>query len=286
MNTLYLNGKYCDISEATIPVTDRSFLFGEGLFESFRSFDGKIPLLKDHINRLEWSTTFLDLPFPKTDFQKICDQLLEKNKLKDARFKIIFSRAGQSSLDNVDTVDAVDTKINLIVFCEPYDEKKTPPVYRLKTERGVVNDPLPLAAIKTTNYLHKVYARRIAQEAGYNDAILLNAKGFVTETTTSNIFWVDKDAHLFTVASEQGLLDGVMKKTLKELFVKSKLTCKEGYITPDDFSSAREIFVTNSVIGVKPVVAVDLRQISGGEEGPITEMVRELWRKKTESSQV
>lgn len=281
MSMLYINGQYCDVSEATIPVTDRSYLFGEGLFESFRSFDGKIPLLKDHVNRLEWSTTFLELPFPKgVDFQKICDALLTKNKLKDARFKIVLSRVGWSSLDNMDAVDSVNRKSNLIVFCEPFDEKKTPPVYRLKVERGVVNDPLPLAAIKTTNYLHKVYARRIAQEAGYNDAVLLNAKGFVTETTTSNIFWVDKDAHLFTVASEQGLLDGVMKKKLKELFAASKLTCKEGFIGPDDLSSAREIFVTNSVIGIKPVVAVDLRQISGGEVGVVTAMIIDLWQKK------
>ncbi len=282
MNELYINGKYCDVSEATVPVTDRSYLFGEGLFESFRSFDGKIPLLKDHLNRLEWETTFLELPFPRhINFQKICEELLAKNKLKEARFKIVLSQSGRFASDQSDKSDA---ETNLVVFCEPFDEKKIPPVYRLRIERILVNDPLPLAAIKTTNYLHKAYARKIAQEAGYNDAVLLNYKGLVTETTTANIFWVDKDAHLFTVASEQGLLDGVMKKKLKEIFAASKLTCKEGLIGPDDFSNAREIFVTNSVIGIKPVVAVDLRQISGGEEGPITEMVRELWEKKRNES--
>lgn len=269
MTTLFLNNAFVDAQQASVSVFDRSYLFGEGLFESFRSFDGKIPFLKDHINRLEWSAIFLEIPFSKdVDFEKVCWELLERNGLKEARFKIVLSGGGEEG------------KSNLVIFCEPFDEKKIPPVYRLRTEPQVRNESLPLAAMKTTSYLVKTYTRRLAREAGCDDAVLINNKGFVTETTTANIFWVDKDAHLFTVSSECGLLDGVMKKKLKELFVEHKIKCGENQILPNDLSSTREVFVTNSVIGIKPVVAVDGLQISGGETGPITQMVMDLWKKK------
>ena len=90
---IYLNEKYLPDDEAKISIHDSSYLFGEGLFETFRSYDGKIPFLHDHLQRLEWSCTFLDFEFPTNiDFKNICDTLLEENDLKTARFKIMLSR--------------------------------------------------------------------------------------------------------------------------------------------------------------------------------------------------
>ena len=137
MTTLFLNNAFVDARQASVSVYDRSYLFGEGLFESFRSFDGKIPLLKDHVNRLEWSATFLGIPFPSdVNFEKVCLELLERNGLKDARFKMLLSQSSEVS----DLSDLSDKRGNLVIFCDPFDEKKIPPVYRLRTEQQVRDD--------------------------------------------------------------------------------------------------------------------------------------------------
>lgn len=267
MAIVFLNGNFVEAAEAAISIYDRSYLFGEGVFETFRSHEGKFPLLKRHLNRLEWSTTFLDLTVPKENFSKICRDLLEKNKLKDGRFKIVLSatEAGES---------------NCVVFCEKFSAPSPPHVYTLMTARSYVNDALPFAAVKTTNRLVKLKAHKDAVEAGFHDAILLNSRGQVTETTTANIFWIDSNAKLMTVLSEQGMLTGVMRSLLMETLSENKLKIFEGAIKPEDLSSSREVFVTNALWGIVPVGRIDARQISGGEIGPITEMLKELLEKK------
>lgn len=299
MTIIYLNGTYTEDAQAQISVFDRSYLFGEGLFETFISSDGKIPFLTDHLNRLEWSCTHLSLAFPsEINFFEICQELLKKNNLKNARFKIVLSRTGiapssqikikkeSTALSehraNQNSLDASNSDFtqNCVVFCEPHDDKKVPAAYHLKTIKNWANDSLPLAALKSTNNLTKLLARSEAHDAGFDDGILINTKDQVTETTTANIFWVDKNGLLWTVLSDQGLLDGITKKNLLKFMKDKQLKIKEGMITSQDLSNQREVFVTNSVIGIRPVSQIDQRQISGGEIGPITEMLRDLWQTK------
>lgn len=272
MSIQFINNEYVAENEAKISIFDRSYLFGEGLFESFRSYgNGKIPLLQKHLNRLEWSCTFLGLPYPMLNFKDICQTLLKKNNLKDARFKIVVSQ--NESLEGSD----LSEQSNITIFCLPLVEKNIPQTYKLKTLSTLVNDALPLSSVKTTNYLVKAMGRKEAKEFGCDDGILLNHKGFVTEGTSTNIFWIDKDNKLHTVLPEQGLLPGVMKQTVLDLLKEKNLKIKESLIKPDELSSSREVFVTNSLIGIKPVVEIDGRKISGGECGPVTEMISELW---------
>jgi branched-subunit amino acid aminotransferase/4-amino-4-deoxychorismate lyase len=271
MSFLYLNGEFLPIKEAKVSVLDRSYLFGEGAFESFRSYEGKVLFLKDHLARLTWTCEFLGLRFPNDlDFNSACAELLQKNGLKNARFKILVSRM-ETATDETKT-------INAMISCEGLTE--TSPTYRLMTIKNLVNDSLPVSAMKTTSRITKVLARATAEDAGCHDGILLNSKGMVTETTCANIFWVDKDAVLHTVMSEQGLLGGVMKKLICDLLTENKLKYKETVIAAADISQVRELFVTNALIGIKPVVNIDGRQISGGAVGPITEMLMDLWEKK------
>lgn len=272
MTIHYINNEYVAENEAKISIFDRSYLFGEGLFESFRSFkEGKIPLLEKHLNRLEWSCTFLDLPFPLLKFEDICQNLLKKNDFEQARFKIVVSQ-NEDGLS-----EPLAGYTNVTVFCHELDDSKVPSTYKLKTLNTLVNDALPLSSVKTTNYLVKAIGRRQAKEAGCDDGILLNHKGYVTEGTSSNIFWIDKDNKLCTIMPEQGLLPGVMKQTVMDLIKEKSLKIHETMIKPDELSHSREVFVTNSIIGIKPVVQIDGRKISGGEIGPITEMIAELW---------
>lgn len=299
MTLIYLNGTILEDTQAQISVYDRSYLFGEGLFETFVSINGKFPFLTDHLNRLEWSCTHLSLKFPsEINFKEICQELLKKNNLKNARFKIMLSRTGiapssqikvrleSSGISehraNQNSMDAnnADFVQNCLIFCEPHDEKKIPATYHLKTIKNMPNDALPLAALKSSNYLTKLLARSEAHDSGFDDGILTNSKGHVTETTTANIFWVDKNGGLWTVLSDQGLLDGITKKNLIKLIKDKGLKIREGVITAPELSNQREVFVTNSVIGIKPVSRIDQRQISGGEAGPVTEMLQDLWKTK------
>lgn len=284
MSKINVNGTVHDLQDARISVLDRSYLFGEGVFESFRSYNGKLPFLQDHLKRMEWSATFLHIDFPsETDFQKICTDLLEANHLKDARFKIVLSRMGSESQTNYRPDAQTGYQTNLVVFCDEFDAAKYPKTYRLKIIRQVLNDPPKMASVKATNYLGKIIGREEALEAGYNDGILLNQKGEVTEITSGNIFWVDENNKLKTTPVSSGILTGVMRTQLIHLLHENNLDITEENITAERISSMREVFVTNAVIGIKPVVAIDHRQISGGETGNVTAMLMDLWRKKVES---
>lgn len=274
MNFVCLNGDILPQNQAFIPVNDRSFLFGEGLFETILGQNGKIPLLKEHLNRLEWSCEFLGIPFPaQADFNGICSTLMTKNSLKDARLKIVVS----SHDADADEPGRKERLSNWVVFCEPLPA--SPATFRLKTIRNAINDAAPLAAMKTTNYLVKTYGRREAQATGYDDGILLNAQGQVTETTTGNLFWIDESGVLKTAPESCGLLRGIMRQALLKLLKDNNLKYREDVITPENLSSMREVFVTNSLQGIKPVIQIDHRKISGGETGSITSMLMDLWKK-------
>jgi branched-subunit amino acid aminotransferase/4-amino-4-deoxychorismate lyase len=275
MSFLYLNGKIVSDDEAKISVHDRSYLYGEGLFESFRSYNGIALFLTEHLKRLEWSATFLNVSFPmELDFAKICDDLLKKNNLKDARFKIVLSQATPPAADAI----GENTSSNIVIFCTPLETG--PATYKLKVIKNCINDALPLSAMKTTNYLVKIVARFEAKDSGFDDGILLNAKGLVTEASTGNLFWVDDKGILNTVAEAHGLLRGITKQELFKLIKDKKLTLRENQITPAELSNSREVFMTNSIVGIKPVTQIDSRQISGGEPGAVTLMLKDLWEKK------
>ncbi|MCP5464498.1 MAG: aminotransferase class IV [Deltaproteobacteria bacterium] len=275
MNTLYQDNAFVDSNDARVSVFDRSFLFGEGLFESFRSYEGQLPFLRHHLDRLGWSSTVLGLTIPDLNFEKICLELLEKNGFEDARFKIVLSRQGKGFGPNIEPED--DTP-SLIIFCEELANKEET-VSSLKVCRNHINNTAPLATMKTTSYLTKIIAKKEAMEAGFDDAILLDSKGHVTETCSGNLFWIDPSGKLKTPMAEQGCLAGVTQNILKKLLADQKFKIEESVISPNDLSSCKEVFVTNAVQGVMPVGQIDDRNISGGDIGDVTAMIRDLWVK-------
>jgi len=272
MKWIAVNGHVLPANEAKISVHDLSYLYGEGVFETFRSHDGQLLFLEHHLARLEWSCTFLNIPFTAPEAAKLAQELLQKNQLKEARFKIVVS---QNQTDNPNDAPS----INQIMFCEALDMARLARPFKLKTIHSYKNDDGILATLKTTNYLAKRLARQEAIDHGFDDGILLNHKNQVTECTTGNLFWVDQNGVLKTILKDCHHLPGIMKKQVLDLMQKHKLKCSEEIITANEFSHAREIFMTNAVLGIKPVVMVDHRQISGGEPGDITLMLQDLWQK-------
>lgn len=262
MNFIYLNGDILPDDEAKISVLDRSFLFGEGVFETLRSYGGQTPFLEEHLKRLEYSALFLNIPYPtEINFNEVIQKLLEKTNLKDARLKIIL------------------TKLNTCVFCEKIDAKSYPKTYKLKIIEQVTNDNPRLAAVKTTSRLTKLVGYAEAQEAGFEDGILLNNKGQVTEGTRGNLFWVDENSELKTVLQDCGILCGITRQELMKVLKAKNLKIKEDIVTPEKLSNMKEVFYTSSIAGIKPVVQIDKRKISGGEPGDVTLMLQDLWER-------
>lgn len=271
MNHIYINGEIKPIDQAHISVLDLSYLFGEGAFETFRSYEGRILFAEDHLARLEWTTTFLNIQYDPINIQDIATTLLSKNKIEDARFKLVCSQTQNHG--------SLESKTNTILFCDPLDTSVLTKPYKVKTIQTYKNDESPLASLKTTNYLTQRLAKKEAQDAGYDDGLLLNHKNYVTETSTGNIFWVDKNGILKTVSKDCLHLPGVMKKQLLKLLQNKQLVCHEAFVTAQELSHSREVFITNSILGIKPVVNIDNRLISGGEAGNITLMLIDLWNK-------
>lgn len=276
---IYLNGEIIDEKEAKISVFDRGYLFGEGLFETVRSYNGSLPFLDRHLKRMEWSATFLGLPCadPATIKKGIGD-LLQINNLKDARIKILLSGINQGMRPQLATDN---TTINLVILVEPFvpwpmsDYKKG---VRLCVIHSVRNDPAPVANMKTMNVLPKIMARREFMERDCFDGILLNAEGFVTETASANIFWV-KNELVLTPHSNAGLLNGVTREVLLEIFKNEKITFKETYSKEEELHHADEIFITGSTLEIMPVTKLEEKKVGSGKPGPVTCKIRELYQR-------
>lgn len=277
---IYLNGKIVDASEAKISVFDRSYLFGEGLFETFRSYDGKLPFLDKHLARMEWSATFLGLPFPHPqEIKKAIADLMTENKLLDARVKIILSTVNDGIKPQPVTPQ---TPVNLVILMEkssPLPDANYQKGAALVTIHSAQNEPPPVSNIKTTSYACKMIARREFMERDVYDGILLSAGGFVTETTSANIFWVQNGV-VFTPPLSVGLLGGITRQVIGEILKEQKIDFKEQSITPEELKNKSEVFITGSTIEVMPVTVIDEKKIGNGKPGLMTQRIRDFYRQR------
>ncbi|MDO8518609.1 MAG: aminotransferase class IV [Deltaproteobacteria bacterium] len=294
---IYLNGKIMEAEEAKISVFDRAYLFGEGLFETFRSYGsaplvpqvpralraagGKVPFLDKHLARLEWSTTFVGLPFPHPQtIQKAIFDTLAASKIPDARIKVLVSGLNPKTL--APTMPTDDMEINLVVTCEkfnPYSDEDYENGVALVVIHSVRNEPPPASNIKSISRLVKMIARKEFSEKEAFDGILLNAEGLVTETTQSNIFWVTKGT-LHTPPTSLGLLAGVTRQIIIDLAKEEGIPVSEKIITPEQLKKSDEVFITGSTLEVMPVVAIDEEPIGTGSPGKIAPLLAGAYKER------
>lgn len=271
-----INGKIVDQENAKISIFDRAYLFGEGLFETCRSYGENIPFLDRHLKRLEWSSTFVGIPFPHPhEIKKVVFETLKASQYQNARIKIILSGLNQTAAATLPP----DMSVNLVVICEKYisypleDYENGVEITILRT---TTNDVAPLSSIKSVNWLTKMLALREIAEKECFDGIFLNHQGYVTETSKANLFWV-KDKKIKTAPVNAGLLPGITREVILELIKKEGFEMGEELIRPDDLKKVSEIFITNSVMEVMPVVAIDGTSIGEGVPGPITQEISHLY---------
>jgi branched-chain amino acid aminotransferase len=270
---IYLDGKLVEKEDAKISVFDHGFLYGDGIFEGIRAYNGRVFRLKEHLERL-WASAKainLDIPIHKKEMEKDLIKTLSANKLSDAYIRLIVTRGcGDLGLDTRNCTKQPSIIIitdQITMYPEEFYEKGME-VVTVSTRR-IRQDSLS-PNIKSLNYLNNILAKMQAVKSGAAEAIMLNAEGYVVECTGDNIFIV-KNGVLYTPAGSEGALIGITRDAVIELAKnKSKIPVKEGRISLYDVYTADECFLTGTAAEIIPVVAVDSRSINDGKPGKIT----------------
>src|SRR6185437_5162351 len=276
---IYLNNKFVADKEAVVSVFDHGFLYGDGVYETIRSYGPRIFMRDEHLSRLFRSAEEIGLtiPIPMKNWEDILHEAMIRNDvgtdLQDAYLRITVSRgAGDIGLD-----PALCSSPTVVVMA-----KLLVPAASRLYEGGVnvivasTKRNLPYALspqIKTTNFLNNIQAKREAIAAGVFDSILLNWEQHLTECTISNLFFV-MDGTLRTPALECGLLDGITRNIVIRLAGELNIHIEEGRYTVDQLYRADECFLTNTSMEIMPVTSVDCRPVGDGKPGPLTRKLR------------
>jgi len=284
---VYLNGKFVDSRQATISVFDHGLLYGDGVFEGIRSYNGLIFKLREHIDRLFESahTIMLNIPLTREELIEVVKQSLRVNKLHNAYIRLVVTRGeGDLGLDprkcGRPTVFVIAERLEL--YPKSLYEKGLE-LITVATQRNVPEALNP--QIKSLNYLNNILAKIEAITAGYEEAIMLSPSGYVTECTGENIFIV-KGKHLLTPPPYIGVLRGITRKTVMELGTKLKLDVREELLTRHDLFNADECFLTGTAAEIVPVVKIDGRVVGSGKPGPVTKRLQQAFRQVTKTEGV
>jgi len=284
---VYLNGKFVDASKATVSVLDHGLLYGDGVFEGIRSYNGRVFKLREHIDRLYESahTIMLTVPHTKDELIDVVKQSLRVNALTNAYIRLVVTRGeGDLGLDprkcSRPTVFIIADKIEL------YPKKLYEQGLELITVATQRNVPEALnPQIKSLNYLNNILAKIEAITAGFEEAIMLSPSGYVTECTGENIF-VLKGAQLLTPPPYIGVLRGITRQTVMSLGAKLRLDVREELLTRHDLFNADECFLTGTAAEIIPVVKIDGRTIGSGKPGPVTKRLLSAFRQVTNTQGV
>jgi branched-chain amino acid aminotransferase len=285
---VYIDGKLVDSDEAKISVFDHGLLYGDGVFEGIRAYNGRVFKLKEHLDRLYDSarSIMLDIPVSKNKMIDLVLTTIRANKLKNAYIRLVVTR-GKGDL-GLDPKKCSQPTIFIIVHeISLYPEefyKKGLEVVTVSVRRNLSDAINP--SIKSLNYLNNILAKIEAARVGVPEAIMLNKDGYVAECTGDNIF-ILKDNILVTPPTWAGALPGITRKTVMELAkTKFKLNVKEDLFTTYHIYTADECFLTGTAAEIIPVVKVDQRIIGDGKPGKMTIKLMKEFRKLTETTGV
>jgi len=278
---IYLDGKFVDQADAKISVFDHGLLYGDGIFEGIRLYQGNIFRLDEHLERLEYSAKaiLLKMPWSRKEIADATCEACRQNKLTDGYIRLVVTRGvGDLGLSPWlcpnPSIFIIADKINLYP-AEYYTTGLA--IVTVPTRR--VNPAAFSPAIKSLNYLNNILAKIEAKQAGALEAIMLNDQGFVAECTGDNIFIVHK-GEILTPAASQGALKGITRDTIFDIAKEIGVPIREVDLTRYDVWNADECFLTGTGAEVIPVVKLDGREIGTSKPGPITQRVLESFRRR------
>ena len=263
---VYLNDRLVLRSEAVVSVFDHGFLYGDGVYETMRAYDGVIFMLDEHLMRLYRSASMIGMTLP-LDMTRIKDSVYDTmaaNSLRNAYVRITVSRGyGPIGLDP----DLCETP-TFVVIAE--EMKEYPKAYYERgisaliagTRRNLRDAVNP--QIKSLNFLNNILAKIEAKKGGSYEALMMNAGGHLAEGTISNVFFC-RDGVLCTPSTECGILDGITRNIVLDLAMREGLRVNEGEFARDELYGAGEVFLTNTTMEVMPVSKVDAVRYKVGE---------------------
>lgn len=281
---VFINGKYYDKEDAKVSVFDHGYLYGDGVFEGIRAYNGRVFKLDEHLDRLYEGirTLMLNVKYTREEMKEIVLETLRKNNLRDAYIRLVVSRGeGDLGLDPSKcpepTVVCIASKITLYPQ-EMYENGLK--VITAATRRNVPEGVNP--QIKSLNYLNNIMAKIEANLAGVPEAVMLNTDNYVCECTGDNIFIV-KDGKLITPPTHSGILIGITRNAIIELAQEMGIKVVEQIFTRHELFNADECFLTGTAAEAIPVVNVDGRPIADGKPGIITKTIIKKFRQLVQS---
>jgi branched-chain amino acid aminotransferase len=276
---IYINGSFYTREEAKVSVFDHGYLYGDGIYETLRSYDGYVFKLIEHLARLKQSADMMGLTLllDEDGVKRAIYDTLSRNGLKDAYIRLSISRGpGEIGLDP----ELCPTPTLVIIAKQFFDYRRE--FYQDGVKIAVVETrrthPETLnPAIKSTNFLNNIFAKMEAKRAGAFEGIMLNHANFIAEGTISNIFMV-KDGVLTTPPLIAGILEGVTRDLVLRLAGSLGITVYEELFTEAVLSEADEVFITNTTMEIMPVKEVGDNEI--GPPGKVTKMLAEAYKQE------
>lgn len=270
---VFLNNGIVDSSQAQINCADGGFLYGAGLFETMRASNGVVFALDDHLDRLFNSADKLKINI-KGDRKFIADavyETLNANELKEARIRLTATSGAMNAEKSEPTL--LITAVNFEPYPKSYYDKGIMVV--LNSYRQ--NPADVLAGHKTTSYFSRISALALAHQKRAAEALWFTTEGFLAEGCVSNVFIV-KDSVIYTPSLKAGILSGIARKTVLELAGKNSIKAEEKELTIDDLLGADEVFITNVIMLVLPVIGIEAHNVGNAKPGVITKKIAALYK--------
>ena len=268
---VYLDGEFLERSKAVVSVFDHGLLYGDGVFEGIRAYNGNVFRLPDHIDRLYDSAKGirLKIPITKHEMTEAVLETIRRNELRDAYVRLVVTRgAGDLGVD-----PALCKSPTIFIIAEPMASVLGPREPRVIKAilSSYRRDRVDATSheVKSLNYMNSILAKIEATGAGADDAIMLDPRGFVSEATVSNIFLV-KNRKVATPSFGAGILHGITRDRVIRLCSDLGLDLQERDITPFELNTADEVFVVGTKSEILAVGAVNGAKVGSGGAGPVT----------------
>jgi branched-chain amino acid aminotransferase len=268
---VYIDGQYFPKSEARISVFDHGFLYGDGVFEGIREYNGVVFKLKEHIDRLYRSAhaITLKIPLTKEDMVKAVVETLRKNKMKDSYIRLVVSRGvGDLGLDPRKCPNPTVIIITDTISIRAGNAKEIGITAMFSWVRRNTVDSTS-TEIKSLNYLNSILAKIEANACGVDEALCLESNGCIAEGVGENVFIV-KNGQLLTPPTSTGALAGITAEVVTQLAAKLGIELTVTNLTPFMIFTAEEAFFTGTAMEMVPIREVNKRQIGTGKPGPLT----------------
>ena len=279
---VYVNGTIAPADQAVVPVYDHGFVYGEGVYETLRTYN-RVPFLYDrHMRRLRQSAErlLLDVPFDDATLLTWIDQTVAAaGELDEGYIRVLLTR-GVGDLNYDPKSTPTPTTVIIVKPLDPVPSRVFEQGIRISLVDMLRNHPKSVnPVIKSNNLLNNALAMQAAYRAGAEEALMCNYRGELTECSQSNFFMVRGGAAL-TPKSAAGLLEGVTRAFVFELGRELGIEVREEALLPKDLEDADEMFITSTIRALSPVVQVDDRVVGSGKPGPITKKLLDLYERR------